>query len=119
MTDNIVSSMERSRRFLVVLSPDLPASRWCMFEVHLAQDRLHSAAGAGAGAKDFLVVVQEQPPKRRLNKTLAHILNNWTYLKWPGQKEGKAAKDAFFMKLRYSILRGGGGGGGGDLTPRY
>ena len=117
VTDNIAACLDRSRRFLMVLSPDLPASRWCMFEVDMARERMEGGRG------DFLVVVKERPPKRRMNRTLAHILDNWTYLKWPGSGEEKGeekkgeeeARQVFYMKLKHSILRGG---GGGEPSPR-
>ncbi len=37
--ENIVTCLDRSRRFLMVLSSGFGNSQWCMFEVHLAQQR--------------------------------------------------------------------------------
>ncbi len=99
-----------------------------MFEVDLAQSRIVSSSGRGSVVSDggggrgggdgaekrFLVVVKEWPPSRKLNKTVRYILSNWTYLRWP--LEAGPAREAFYHKLRHSILKTG--GGGGEQSPR-
>lgn len=37
--ENIISCMDRSRTLLMVLSEKFLQSRWCQFEMHLAQHR--------------------------------------------------------------------------------
>ena len=40
LTENIVESIDQSRKFLIILSPGYVSSSWCMFEAHLAHHRL-------------------------------------------------------------------------------
>ena len=47
IVENIVDSLDRSRKCLLVLSEQYISSSWCMFEAHLASNRLIQASRIG------------------------------------------------------------------------
>ncbi|CAB4064544.1 ICK [Lepeophtheirus salmonis] len=40
VVDNIVSCIDKSRKFIAVLSPSFVNSKWCAFEIHVAQNQM-------------------------------------------------------------------------------
>jgi Leucine-rich repeat (LRR) protein len=105
VTENIVECLDRSRRFLVVLTPGFASSKWCMFELHLAQTRMFD----GEKNNGLIVVIREKVDEKSINRVLKYVLRTWTYLRWPATAafEGDVAKlDEFFTRLKHSILKG-------------
>ena len=95
VTENIVAGIDRSRKFLIVLSEAYVASKWCMFETHLAQERM-----AGLAKDNIVVVVKEMP--ERPNKTLRDILATWTYLE---RSPAAASEPVFYKRLKQSVSK--------------
>ncbi len=99
VTENIVNSIDGSRKFLLVLSRNVPASSWCRFEIDVAHKRFIEEEG-----KDFfLVVIREVPKKSAMDKSLKLLLSEWTYLKYKGDSERQ--RKEFFQKLKESISK--------------
>ena len=75
---NIVNCVDKSRVFIVILSPAYLSSTWCMFELFLAQSRLNYFNS------NLIVIVKQKPKsKQRLDKKVQMMLKLWTYLEWP------------------------------------
>ena len=75
---NIVNCVDKSRVFIVILSPAYLSSTWCMFELFLAQSRLNYSNS------NLIVIVKQKPKsKQRLDKKVQMMLKLWTYLEWP------------------------------------
>ena len=96
LTDNIVRRIDESRKFMIVLSESFASSKWCMFEIEVAQCRLVNSGNYS----NLIVVVKDRV--QPTNKTLKVILQTWTYLRYP---EDVAKIEDFYYKLKHSILR--------------
>ena len=97
IAENILMSIDRSRKVIVVLTNKFAASQWCQFEVAMAQHRLLEEG------RDVLIpVLMEEIEGRNLTARLRHVLNTKTYLAWP-REENKEAK--FWGALRKALKR--------------
>ena len=97
IAENILMSIDRSRKVIMVLTNKFAASQWCQFEVAMAQHRLLEEG------RDVLVpVLMEEIEGRNLTARLRHVLNTKTYLAWP-REENKEAK--FWGALRKALKR--------------
>ena len=108
---NIVDSVDNSRKFVVVLSPGYVKSKWCMFELFLAQSRmldshysnfLHSDDKLNCAQKftryhqqsNLIVIVKQKLDSNKIARRLEVMLRMWTYLEWPTSSMTSAASAA-------------------------
>ena len=97
IAENILMSIDRSRKVIMVLTNKFAASQWCQFEVAMAQHRLLEEG------RDVLIpVLMEEIEGRNLTARLRHVLNTKTYLAWP-REENKEEK--FWGALRKALKR--------------
>lgn len=110
--DNIMSSMESSRRTVFVLSENFVRSEWCRFELDFSHFWLFDGAGGEAAILILLEPLEDSTIPTRFCR-LRRLLRSTTYLEWP-QQEDKVP--AFWRSLRTALRGGGGGaeGGGGE-----
>lgn len=90
--------MDRSRCLLMVISNSFVKSRWCQFEMHLAQYCLVECK-----RDHILLVLLEDIPRTICPKTLQHLMATKTYLLWPNQKKTDAATELFWKRLRRAV----------------
>ncbi len=98
ISDNIVDSINASRKTLLVLSPSFLDSDWCNFEVRMARVKLVEER------RDNMVLVLYKPldiPGVRLPRKLTSLLDKKTYAEWTDDPEGQ---QLFWNKLA-SVLR--------------
>ncbi|XP_055628733.1 toll-like receptor 13 isoform X2 [Toxorhynchites rutilus septentrionalis] len=95
--ENIISCMDRSRCLLLIVSESFLLSRWCQFEMHLAQHRLLETR-----RDELILVLLEDIPKRKCPKTLSYLMKTKTYIKWP--KERIQEQELFWKRLRKALL---------------
>lgn len=104
----------------MIFSKEFSSSNWCIFELHLAQNRILDSQTKG----NLIVIARDDPEdhdvKKHVNKTVRYVLQTWTYLKWPqkddevnqGESEVNHQRgtgvnrrhEIFFMRLKQSIL---------------
>ena len=97
IAENILTSIDRSRKVIMVLTNKFAASQWCQFEVAMAQHRLLEEG------RDVLVpVLMEKIEGRNLTARLRHVLNTKTYLAWPREENNEAK---FWGALRKALKR--------------
>jgi len=89
---NIESALESSRKFLLVLSADMPDRQWCMFEVKEALERM--------GSSNIAVVVRDKP--ECMPDSLKRLLSDRTYVRWPQEA---AKRENFHQNLVTSLRR--------------
>ncbi|XP_055600158.1 uncharacterized protein LOC129749250 [Uranotaenia lowii] len=77
--ENIISSMDKSRALLLVISESFILSQWCQFEMHLAQHRLLETR-----REQLILVLLEDIPRSKRPKTLHYLMKTKTYIIWPG-----------------------------------
>ncbi|ESP00048.1 hypothetical protein LOTGIDRAFT_158275 [Lottia gigantea] len=75
--DNIVESIENSRRVLIVLSNNFARSEWCQFEMTLAQKHVLNRA-----MEPLSVVLLEDIDSENMSNSLHALLKTTTYITW-------------------------------------
>ncbi|XP_058828927.1 toll-like receptor 13 isoform X2 [Topomyia yanbarensis] len=95
--ENIISCMDRSRCLMLIVSESFLLSRWCQFEMHLAQHRLLETR-----RDELILVLLEDLPKRKCPKTLSYLMKTKTYIKWPNERTHE--QELFWKRLRKALL---------------
>ncbi|XP_050403637.1 toll-like receptor 2 [Patella vulgata] len=93
--DNIVQHMENSRKVLVVLSNGFARSKWCQFEMSLAQKLVIDRS-----IESIVVVLLEDIAAVNMSKSLNALLKTTTYIKWQDDN-----KDLFWQMVKTSLKR--------------
>ena len=95
LIDMIDENMDRSRKTILVLSPNFVESEWCYHEMRMAHMRLldHNL--------DVLVLVLLHAiPENKMTLSLRQLLCKKKYLKWP---KDRAGQQLFWRRLRLEI----------------
>ena len=103
VTENIVDCIDKSRKFLMVLTNGFLQSKWCMFETHLAQSRMilqNSSLSRNQGNL-ILILKDKEIMIGELDRNLRYILKTWTYIEWPTKEENRKL---FWKRLKASCL---------------
>ena len=77
ITEQIIESIQSSKKTLFILSKRFLASTWCHFEIQMAQSRLFTT-----GKDVILLALLEPLPNRIVSKTLKGLLETRTYVEW-------------------------------------
>ena len=103
MTENIVDCIDKSRKFLMVLTNSFLKSKWCMFETHLAQSRiiLHNSIQSPDRNSLILILKDKDISIGDLDKNLRYILKTWTYIEWSSKEE---SDKLFWKRLKESCV---------------
>ncbi|KAK3099427.1 hypothetical protein FSP39_004169 [Pinctada imbricata] len=97
IADNIVENMNKSRKVIVILSNSFAKSRWCDFELMIAQRRLLSERG------DILILIlYKDIDFRHMSSSLRMLLTTMTYAKWTNDCAGQAV---FWEQILYGLRR--------------
>ena len=84
VVDTIVESIDKSRKTILVLSPNFLKSDWCYFEYQMARQTLITEG------RDVLILVKiGDLPTSKLSRTMARLLQEKTYLEWTRHSEGQ------------------------------
>lgn len=97
--ENIISSIDRSRCILLVISQSFLRSQWCQFELHLAQHRLLETR-----REELILLFLEEIPRMKTPKTLQYLMRTKTYILWPKTDDVEGQK-LFWKRLHRAILR--------------
>ena len=93
--EQVVESIEKSRKTILVLSPNFLKSNWCNFEMQMARQKLFSQGN------DVLILVLYKPlPKAQISRTLKTLLETKMYLQWTNDLDGQKL---FLAKLTEAI----------------
>ncbi|XP_062992501.1 toll-like receptor 2 type-2 [Elgaria multicarinata webbii] len=96
--DNIVDSIEKSKKTLFVLSEHFVKSEWCKYELDFSHFRFFDEKNDAA----ILVLLQPIPEKsipKRFCK-LRKLMNTKTYLEWPRDED---QQPLFWLNLKMAI----------------
>ena len=91
VTDNIVDALDKSKTFMIVLSRSFIKSKWCQFEVHLAQCKFFKERKSNT-----LLLIKDGLKVTDVDRNMRHILKTWTYLRWPNHVNDR---DTFWKRL--------------------
>nr|AMN88574.1 TLR2 [Tupaia chinensis] len=96
--DNIIDSIERSRKTVFVLSENFVRSEWCKYELDFSHFRLFDENDDAA-----VLVLLEPLEKKAIPQRfcrLRRVMNTRTYLEWPA---AEAEQPAFWASLRATL----------------
>ncbi|XP_070579669.1 toll-like receptor 13 [Ptychodera flava] len=99
IVDNILDSIENSRKTVLVLSPNFVNSEWCHFEMQMAHHRLFE------DRRDVVVLLLLEPiPDKDTPRMLRKLLLKRSYITWPKEEHGPARK-LFWAQLESALNR--------------
>ncbi|NXX87984.1 TLR22 protein, partial [Centropus bengalensis] len=98
IVDNIIDSIEKSRKTLFVLSEHFVQSEWCKYELDFSHFRLFDENN-DAAILILLEPIQSEAIPKRFCK-LRKIMNTKTYLEWPPAEEQQAM---FWFNLKIAL----------------
>ncbi|NXO91227.1 TLR22 protein, partial [Certhia brachydactyla] len=98
IVDNIIDSIEKSRKTLFVLSEHFVRSEWCKYELDFSHFRLFDENN-DAAILILLEPIQSQAIPKRFCK-LRKIMNTKTYLEWPA---GEEQQQVFWFNLKIAL----------------
>ena len=96
ITEQIIESIQSSKKTLFILSKSFLASTWCHFEIRMAQSRLFTT-----GKDVILLALLEPLPDRMVSKTLKGLLETRTYVEWT--ENDTNGQKLFWEKLYESV----------------
>ena len=95
LLDNIDESIHRSRKIILVLSPNFVASEWCYQEMQMAHMRL-----LDDNLDVLVLVLLNEIPENKMTLLLRKILCRKEHLKWPKDRAGQRL---FWQRLREEL----------------
>ncbi|NXI75677.1 TLR22 protein, partial [Rhipidura dahli] len=98
IVDNIIDSIEKSRKTLFVLSEHFVQSEWCKYELDFSHFRLFDENNDTA-ILILLEPIQSKAIPKRFCK-LRKIMNTKTYLEWPFEEE---QQEMFWFNLKTAL----------------
>ncbi|NWR98879.1 TLR21 protein, partial [Motacilla alba] len=98
IVDNIIDSIEKSRKTLFVLSEHFVQSEWCKYELDFSHFRLFDENN-DAAILILLEPIQSKAIPKRFCK-LRKIMNTKTYLEWPA---GEEQQQMFWENLKGAL----------------
>ncbi|KAM7021477.1 toll-like receptor 2 type-1 [Passerculus sandwichensis] len=98
IVDNIIDSIEKSRKTLFVLSEHFVRSEWCKYELDFSHFRLFDENN-DAAILILLEPIQSKAIPKRFCK-LRKIMNTKTYLEWPA---GEQQQQVFWENLKGAL----------------
>ena len=111
VTENIVECVDRSQKFLMILSNSFLQSQWCLFETHVAQHQMVQQNRFvtfpnyfeinHVFIRDSILLVLKENITRKINRDINYLLKTRTYLKWPNTT---FKQHQFWLKLKQSLL---------------
>ena len=97
ISDNIVECMGNSRKAIFILSKYFCQSRWCKFELTIAQDRwLNHESDA------LLTTMLEEIQSEHMTKELRALIRTTTYAMWTDDNQGQRL---FWNKILHTLRR--------------
>ncbi|EEC06893.1 conserved hypothetical protein [Ixodes scapularis] len=99
ITENICNSIAHSRKSVFLLSREFCQSRWCMFEVSLAQHRLFEAE-----RENHIVFLKKgQIPEDEMSPVLNFLVKSRTYIAVPDEGANQKIRDMFWLQLQAAL----------------
>ncbi|GAB1600089.1 uncharacterized protein LOC115215177 isoform X1 [Argonauta hians] len=98
ISNNIISAIEKSRRTILVLSPDYVISEWTRMEYQVAHQEMLKKH------HKIIPIIFRSIDSIDIDKNLSYIIKSITYLEWPESDENDENKiKKFWQKLRLTM----------------
>lgn len=99
IVDNIITSIQTSRKIIVVLSNNFTKSKWCDFELIIVQNRMVLEQN-----NNLVVILIDKIEPKNITTPLRLILSTMTYAKWQAQGT-EDEKESFWNQIRDSLRK--------------
>lgn len=97
IAENILHAIQKSRRTILVISPNYAEGEWPRFEYQAAQKEM-----LGMRHRIIPILFKDVSKVNKLDVNLRYIMDKITYIEWPGE-EDEAALSRFWEQLRLSM----------------
>jgi len=97
IVDNVVDSIEHSRKTLLIVSNAFAVSQWCHFEMTMAQTKLFDD-----DRDNLILVLLEEIADCNMNPRLQLQMQKKTYIEWTGNQIGQ---QLFWAKLQQAVTK--------------
>ncbi|XP_077548469.1 toll-like receptor 2 type-2 [Haemaphysalis longicornis] len=101
ITENIFRAITQSRVCLFVLSPPFCRSRWCMFELRLAQHELSDSERSDG----LIFIKKEQLRESEMSNMLRFLTKSRTYIEVPPSNATERRNTFFWLQLQAALQR--------------
>ncbi|KAL1430357.1 hypothetical protein MTO96_015065 [Rhipicephalus appendiculatus] len=99
ITENICRAIAHSRTSLFVISREFCRSRWCMFELNLAQHRLFES-----GRQDGMVFIKKNDvDESEMSALLQYLTRSRTYIQIPQDGSSNMLNNLFWLQLQEAL----------------
>ena len=98
IVDNIVASIENSRKTVLIVSNAFAISQWCHFELAMVQTRLLEL-----DRDNVVLVLLEEILDANMSPRLRLQMQKQTYIEWPDYSE--AGQQLFLVKLNQALSK--------------
>ncbi|KAK8758977.1 hypothetical protein V5799_003391 [Amblyomma americanum] len=99
IAENVCRGISQSRKSLFVLSRQFAESRWCMFELTLAQHRLFESDREN----QMVFIRREQMDESALCPLLSYLFRTKTYVQAPPEDADENVRDYFWLQVRAAL----------------
>ncbi|CAH1775240.1 unnamed protein product [Owenia fusiformis] len=97
IADNIIDSIQQSRKLIFVITEKFIKSQWCGFELEMANLRQFDEK------RNLVVLIfLESIPKKKLPRKIRLLMKHMTYIVW--DKENARAQSLFWKKLKLCMM---------------
>ncbi|CAH1789763.1 unnamed protein product [Owenia fusiformis] len=97
IADNIVNSINESRKLMFVITEEFIKSQWCAFELEMAHLRQFDEK------KNLIVLIfLDKIPKKKLPRKIRLLMRHVTYVEW--DEKNKRTQSLVWKKLKLSLL---------------
>ena len=93
--ENILKSIQTSRKTIVIVSKGFVKSGWCKFELHMARQHWIES-----GTDRLIIVLLEDVPVKDLPRTMVALFRTHTYLQWSEEAE---EQKVFWLQLKRAV----------------
>ncbi|XP_062618641.1 toll-like receptor 4 [Saccostrea cucullata] len=101
IAENIITAVNKSRKTIILLSPNFIKSSWCMYELHIAKmEEIYSRKDENV----IFLILYETLPLKDIPLTLMDLINQKTYIEFPnGDHDQEFSDDVFWSTLKGSF----------------
>ncbi|XP_062607528.1 toll-like receptor 4, partial [Saccostrea cucullata] len=80
IAENIITAVNKSRKTIILISPNFIKSSWCMYELHIAKmEEIYSRNDENV----IFLILYETLPLKDIPLTLMDLINQKTYIEFP------------------------------------
>lgn len=97
VAENVITAVNKSRKTIVILSPNFVKSDWCKYEIHIAKmEEIYSRADEGV----LFLVLYEPVPADEIPLCIMDLIKQKSYIEFPNDEYGDCV---FWRKVQETL----------------